>query len=158
MVPPTDDKRAPPPEEGFGLGFEDAVDMSIFNQILEMDEPDDHEFSHSIVFGFFDQAEETFESMDTSLKEKDLKKLSSLGHFLKGSSATLGLIRVQKGCEQIQQYGKNENPDGGPEPDSEVCLKRITDALEAVKTDYYDVKLKLERLYDKGDKDKPEEA
>lgn len=32
-----------------------------------MDEPGDNEFSSSIVFGFFDQAEETFESMDLAL-------------------------------------------------------------------------------------------
>jgi osomolarity two-component system phosphorelay intermediate protein YPD1 len=32
-----------------------------------MDEPGDNEFSTSIVFGFFEQAEETFESMDTAL-------------------------------------------------------------------------------------------
>lgn len=32
-----------------------------------MDEPDDQEFSKSIVFGFFDQAEETFTSMDEAL-------------------------------------------------------------------------------------------
>ena len=45
----------------------DAVDMNTFNQILEMDEPGDHEFSSSIVFGFFEQAQETFESMNTAL-------------------------------------------------------------------------------------------
>lgn len=43
------------------------MDLNTFNQILEMDEPDDHEFSTSIVFGFFDQAEETFAAMDTAL-------------------------------------------------------------------------------------------
>lgn len=41
--------------------------MDTFQQILEMDEPDDHEFSQSIVFGFFDQAETTFEEMDQAV-------------------------------------------------------------------------------------------
>merc|ERR1712225_207877 len=39
----------------------------------------------------------TFEQilkMDDALEEKDLATLSSLGHFLKGSSATLGLTKV----------------------------------------------------------------
>jgi osomolarity two-component system phosphorelay intermediate protein YPD1 len=45
----------------------EAVDMNTFNQILEMDDPGDHEFSYSLVFGFFEQAEETFESMDAAL-------------------------------------------------------------------------------------------
>lgn len=41
--------------------------MSTFNQILEMDEPGDTEFSYSIIYGFFEQAEETFASMDTAV-------------------------------------------------------------------------------------------
>lgn len=34
-------------------------------------------------------------------KDKDLTELSSLGHFLKGSSATLGLTKV-KVCEVLR--------------------------------------------------------
>ncbi|KYK58421.1 putative histidine phosphotransferase HPT1p [Drechmeria coniospora] len=130
----------------FQLG--DAVDMSTFNQILEMDEPGDHEFSASIVFGFFEQAEETFASMATALKEKDLDQLSQLGHFLKGSSATLGFVKVRDGCEKIQRYGKNENEDGSEEPDSELCLKRITEALAVVRTDYKDVEKRLKKCFE----------
>lgn len=138
----------PPAEEKFDestLG--DGVDLNTFNQILEMDEPGDNEFSSSIVFGFFEQAEETFSSMDSALKDKDLKTLSQLGHFLKGSSATLGLVRVRDGCERIQRYGKKENVDGTPEPDSDLCLKRIDEALKTVKNDYAEVEKALRRYY-----------
>lgn len=46
----------------------DAIDSVTFSQILEMDDSeDDREFSKSIVFGFFEQAEETFDNMDTAL-------------------------------------------------------------------------------------------
>lgn len=46
----------------------DAIDSATFGQILEMDDSeDDREFSKSIVFGFFEQAEETFEKMDKAL-------------------------------------------------------------------------------------------
>lgn len=83
--------------------------------------------------------------------EKDLKTLSELGHFLKGSSATLGLIKVRDGCEKIQRYGKNENLDGSSEPDSELCLTRIKEALKTVKTDYQDVERRLKAYYDKGE-------
>ncbi len=39
-----------------------------FEQILEMDDDeDDREFSKSIVFGFFEQAEQTFKKMDEAL-------------------------------------------------------------------------------------------
>ncbi|KAH6605027.1 histidine phosphotransferase [Trichoderma cornu-damae] len=131
----------------------DGVDLITFKQILEMDEPDDNEFSTSIVFGFFEQAEETFEFMDTALDGKNLERLSELGHFLKGSSATLGLVKVRDGCEKIQRYGKQENLDGSPETDVEVCLARVKEALTAVKSDYEEVEARLKKLYDKIDED-----
>jgi osomolarity two-component system phosphorelay intermediate protein YPD1 len=45
----------------------DVLDMNTFEQILEMDEEGDNEFSTSIVDGFLDQAEETFVQMDKAL-------------------------------------------------------------------------------------------
>ncbi|CAG9956193.1 unnamed protein product [Clonostachys rosea f. rosea IK726] len=127
------------------------VDLNTFNQILEMDEPDDHEFSTSIVFGFFDQAEETFAAMDTALAEKNLEELSSLGHFLKGSSATIGLTKVRDGCEHIQRYGKLENIDGSSEPDEDLCLERLTKAIQTVKEDYKEVETVLRKFYEQFD-------
>lgn len=48
--------------------FGDKVDMLTFSQILEMDEDEtERDFSKPLVFGFFDQAEETFEKMDKAL-------------------------------------------------------------------------------------------
>ncbi len=43
------------------------IDMQTFEQILEMDEEDDREFSQSIALGFFEQAESTFIDMDDAL-------------------------------------------------------------------------------------------
>jgi osomolarity two-component system phosphorelay intermediate protein YPD1 len=44
------------------------IDVGTFEQILDMDDdPQDREFSQSIVFGFLEQAEQTFEKMDTAL-------------------------------------------------------------------------------------------
>ena len=46
----------------------DIIDQNTFEQILEMDdEDDDRDFSKGIVFGFFDQAEQTFGKMETAL-------------------------------------------------------------------------------------------
>lgn len=49
------------------IEFGDNVEKSIFEQILDMDEEDDREFSKSIVFGFLDQAEQTFAKMDVAM-------------------------------------------------------------------------------------------
>jgi osomolarity two-component system, phosphorelay intermediate protein YPD1 len=47
--------------------FGDNVDRGTFEQILDMDEEDDREFSRSIVFGFLEQAEQTFDKMEAEL-------------------------------------------------------------------------------------------
>lgn len=83
---------------------------------------------------------------------KQLEELSSLGHFLKGSSATLGLVKIRDGCENIQRYGKKENTDGSPLPDEEKCLKLIDETLKKVKEDYRHATIVLREHYpDKGD-------
>lgn len=50
------------------LDLGDSIDALTFEQILEMDDDEDErEFSRSIVFGFFDQASDTFKKMDQAL-------------------------------------------------------------------------------------------
>lgn len=41
--------------------------MPTFDQILQMDDDDDRDFSKEIVYGFFDQAESTFVKMDEAM-------------------------------------------------------------------------------------------
>jgi len=49
-------------------GASDSIDAATFEQILEMDEDEEErEFSKSIVYDFFSQAESTFVKMDTNL-------------------------------------------------------------------------------------------
>jgi osomolarity two-component system, phosphorelay intermediate protein YPD1 len=48
--------------------FGDNVDVATFSQILEMDEDDsERDFSKPLVFGFFEQATETFDKMESAL-------------------------------------------------------------------------------------------
>lgn len=52
----------------------DAIDTATFEQILEMDDDEDErEFSKSIVFDFFLQAESTFDKMESNLYARSLK-------------------------------------------------------------------------------------
>jgi len=127
----------------------DSIDAMTFEQILEMDDDEEErEFSRSIVFGFFEQAEQTFKKMDDALEERDLATLSSLGHFLKGSSATLGLTKVKDSCEKIQHYGQLKDEAGTTdEPDEDKCLERIKDTLVAVKEEYAEVEKVLKKFY-----------
>jgi len=126
----------------------DSIDVLTFEQILEMDDDDDREFSKSIVFGFFEQAEQTFTKMDDALEAKDLPQLSSLGHFLKGSSATLGLTKVKDSCEKIQHYGQKKDEAGTADVDDEdTCLERVKETLVAVKEEYAEVEKVLKKFY-----------
>ncbi|KAI0806471.1 histidine-phosphotransfer domain, HPT domain-containing protein [Xylaria sp. FL0064] len=130
------------------LDLGDAIDIITFSQILEMDDSEEErEFSKSIVYGFFEQAEETFGKMDSALASRDLDELYRLGHFLKGSSATVGLTKVKDSCEKIQRYGKRENVDGTPEKDEELCLSRIKSTLSTVKSEYADAEKILKNFF-----------
>ncbi|TGO52925.1 hypothetical protein BOTNAR_0309g00080 [Botryotinia narcissicola] len=148
VVEEQDDERS---DDG-SVGLPDLgenIDAATFEQILEMDDDEEErEFSSSIVFGFFEQAEQTFVKMDDALKEKDLATLSSLGHFLKGSSATLGLTKVKDSCEKIQHYGQQKDEAGTTdEPDKEKCLARIKETLVSVKEEYKEVEKVLKKFY-----------
>lgn len=137
-------EQGPPKLSDFG----DRMDQGTFEQILEMDDDDDKEFSKSIVYGFFDQADNTFKKMEDALKDEDLPELSQLGHFLKGSSATLGLTKVKEACEKIQHYGAQKDETGTTdEPDDKVSLDKIKKTLVDVKRDYNDVQVLLRRFY-----------
>lgn len=84
----------------------EIINWSILNEIVSMDE-DDPEFSKGLIIQFIDQAQTTFDEMQTNLDStKDLKTLDNLGHFLKGSSAALGLQRIAWVCERIQNLGR----------------------------------------------------
>lgn len=81
-------------------------------------------------------------------EKKDLAELSSLGHFLKGSSATLGLTKVKDSCEKIQHYGQKKDEAGEKDEDDEqVCLDKITEILVQVKEEYAEVEKVLRKFY-----------
>jgi HPt (histidine-containing phosphotransfer) domain-containing protein len=68
--------------------------------------------------------------------KKDLAKLSSLGHFLKGSSAALGVARVQASCEKIQHYGVLRDEELGIDLTPQAATEKIKQLLVEVQADY----------------------
>ncbi|KAK9450304.1 signal transduction histidine kinase [Limtongia smithiae] len=127
----------------------DIVDWTTFGQILEMDDDeDDREFSQGIVWNFFEQAETTFNQMDAALEDKDLDQLSSLGHFLKGSSAALGLTRVKDSCEMIQHLGAGKDQTGTTDvTDQEYLLTTIGSIIKQARQDYAESETFLRQFY-----------
>lgn len=129
------------------LGADDSIDVTTFEQILEMDDDDEREFSKGIVHGFLEQAESTFSEMDASLEKKDLDTLSSLGHFLKGSSATLGLTQIKQSCEKIQHWGARTDETGEHSETNDYCLEAIEKELVKLRNEFKEVARRLKRFY-----------
>lgn len=84
---------------------------------------------------------------DPRSAEGDCKKLSSLGHFLKGSSATLGVTKVQNSCESIQHYGDLRDNKTGKDITSEVALSKISATLKEAKEQYKEAEVWLRKWY-----------
>lgn len=85
-------------------------------------------------------------------KEGDyLKTLSELGHFLKGSSATLGLTKVKDSCEKIQHYGSLKDDTGAKDITEKESQEKLKTIIAQAKEEFEEVKKVLEKFYD----DKP---
>ncbi|PPR07103.1 hypothetical protein CVT24_010939 [Panaeolus cyanescens] len=110
--------------------------MDTFQQILDLDEEPDYEFTQQMVEAYFEQAADTFKKMDVAFKKKDLADLSALGHFLKGSSAALGLSRVQATCETIQHRGQKRDEEKDSDLSASEALSIIEELLKKVKVEY----------------------
>lgn len=81
-------------------------------------------------------------------EKKDLAKLSELGHFLKGSSATLGLTKVKDSCEKIQNIGAQKDETGThDEPDKEKCLTDCKKIVGQAKDEFELAEAALRRFY-----------
>lgn len=125
----------------------------VFSELIAMDE-DEEGFSKQLFETFVVQVLETFEEIDENLKVKNLDKLSSLGHYLKGSAAALGLSTISSQCERIQNYGHKINFDNF-EPDKEVdpesddyWVLLITDALEKARDGFENSREALNEYFD----------
>ena len=82
----------------------DLIDNDAINQLLEMDEGDDHEFSSEILQEFFGQLDVKVPEFDVLIEKKDYDAVGKLGHFLKGSSAGVGAAKIREICDDIQHW------------------------------------------------------
>ena len=87
--------------------------------------------------------------MNTNRQNRDLSKLSSLGHFLKGSSATLGLSKVRDSCERMQHLGQRKSDANALEAtqSDDWYLDRLSEVISAVKAEVHVVEQMLKRFY-----------
>jgi len=136
---------------------EDFLDATTFEQLLDMDDDDEREFSKGIVWNYFDQVKGSFAPIEEGIRKRDFHSLSSLGHFLKGSSAAVGLVKLKASCEKIQNYGHKLDAEGNTSISEDDALAKIADVLVVTKKDFRDAEIWLKRFYgeDPGKNDKP---
>jgi len=125
---------------------DDIVEREIFDQLLEMDDDDDREFSKSLVDNYRSQFVETFTILQEALKAGDLRELYLKGHYLKGSSAALGLRKIRKTCEHIQNAGEKLGADREPLSEQEA-LKRCEVLLVQLKAQNDEADLWLKNYF-----------
>lgn len=80
-----------------------------------------------------------------------MAELSRLGHFLKGSSAALGLRKVKATCEKIQHIGNLKDEEGTSNIEENEALEKVTGLLTQVKKEYTEAEVYLKRFYDDPD-------
>ena len=84
-------------------------------------------------------------------EKKDLAQLSSLGHFLKGSSATLGLSKVKDSCEKIQHLGAMKDETGThDETDEDAVLKKLDTVIQQAETEFKVCEKALRKFYEQS--------
>jgi len=141
-VPMTMEARPDPANQA-----KSVIDMDTFQQILDLDDDDEHEYSRELAGAYFAQARTTFDDMRKAFTSKDLKELSSLGHFLKGSSAALGVSKVSSSCQKIEHYGKQRDEKANRDLTKEDALMRIGALLGTVGAECTNAEAWLEKWY-----------
>ncbi|KAJ3005581.1 UNVERIFIED_CONTAM: hypothetical protein HDU68_004547 [Siphonaria sp. JEL0065] len=128
--------------------YGDIVDNTVFDQLLEMDDDEDRDFSKGIAKDYMTQAETTLQEMDESLAKKDLESMGRLGHFMKGSSAALGLRKIRETCENIQNYGRKVDSGGKPLTlTNDELVKKLDELVKDAKEQYKEAKAWLNKFY-----------
>ncbi|KAF9431285.1 hypothetical protein BGZ76_000478 [Entomortierella beljakovae] len=141
-----DDEVETDSEEEYDEG-NDFIDHATFDQLLDMDDEEDHEFSRSLVENYFEQAEKTFEELDEAMKKSQFSDLSRLGHFLKGSSAALGLKKIKTSCEKLQHYGNRKDAEGMETIEDDQARTLIKALLSQMRREYDEAKSFLDAFY-----------
>lgn len=83
----------------------------------------------------------------TRRQKQDLSSLHKLGHFLKGSSASVGLVTVSSSCAAMQNYGGLLNAEGSASIERKEALEKCADLMPTLKKEQERAKKWLEDFY-----------
>ncbi len=105
------------------------LDDEAIEQLFMFDEDGDDNFSKEMLDTFRTQAQECLQRMRLALRDHDYNDLSRAGHFLKGSSVTLGSVEVPSICANIEHHPTNVDDRQLTELENAIC--RYFQAIDA---------------------------
>ncbi|CAH7688825.1 signal transduction histidine kinase [Phakopsora pachyrhizi] len=82
-----------------------VVNQDVFMQLVDMEDENSDgkfKFTRGLIDLYFEDSEDTLRSMRESLRASDYYKLGRQAHFLRGSSASIGIAEVASICESIE--------------------------------------------------------
>jgi osomolarity two-component system phosphorelay intermediate protein YPD1 len=142
-----------------------AINVTVFSDILELDDEDEQYFSRSLVCDFFVLALRTFAEMDACLsvhytsthhliilteidrETQDIKQLWTKARFLRGPSATLGIYKVDAICARIEHMtGVSDTFQADGDSKTSLCTSTRV-LLEQAKQHFAEAENALRRFY-----------
>ncbi|OLY82888.1 Multistep phosphorelay regulator 1 [Smittium mucronatum] len=110
------------------------LDQQVFEQILELDDGD-QEFLHRLIENYYTQVNAAFETLYKSIVNKDLGAVAAIGHSLKGSSASLGLIKMKETSERLKKIG-DYRAEVEPNMPMDILMKAASIELDNLKIEF----------------------
>lgn len=74
--------------------------------------------------------------------------MSRLGHFLKGSSAALGLVKITGSCQRLQRFSEFKDAEGIATITDEEAKNLIQVLLVQMQEEYQEAQTYLTSLYE----------
>ncbi|KAK7245736.1 hypothetical protein RIF29_40585 [Crotalaria pallida] len=120
------------------LFMEGLLNGQQFLQLQQLQDENNPEFVFEVVSLFFEDSERLLKDLTFALDQKggvDFQKVDALAHQFKGSSSSVGALRVSNCCLALRNFCLEQNTD--------ACLR----CLQQLKQEYCLVKNKLETLF-----------
>ncbi|XP_022973680.1 histidine-containing phosphotransfer protein 1-like [Cucurbita maxima] len=110
---------------------------SQYLQLLQLQDESNPTFVSEVVTLFFEDTEELLNKLSLALSQPsvDFKKIDDHVHQLKGSSSSIGALRVKNACIAFRNVCEQQSAEG--------CLR----CLQQVQQEFYCVKEKLSYLF-----------
>ncbi|KAL6646364.1 hypothetical protein ACP70R_017972 [Stipagrostis hirtigluma subsp. patula] len=111
-----------------------------FHQLKNLQDPSTPDFVSEVIALFCDDGVQIIDELAKLLEQPtvDFDMVDSFVHQLKGSSASVGALKVKNTCIQFREFCKQKSRDG--------CIM----TLDSARTEFYDVRSKFQTMLQTG--------